>query len=168
MSPVTSISPDQDPRAFRDACGQFATGVCVITTHTEMGQDVGITANSFASVSLDPALVLWSPAKTARRYEVYSEAKYTAIHVLSAAQLSVAMGFVKEANAFGGLTFTRNAHDVPIIAGCLAVFKCIRSAEHDAGDHAILVDQVERLHIATDGQPLVFSKGSYGGFTPRG
>ncbi|MEM8980802.1 MAG: flavin reductase family protein [Pseudomonadota bacterium] len=163
----TQFSPGADPRAFRSALGQFGTGVCVITTQTELGQDVGITANSFASVSLDPALVLWSPAKAARRFEVYSEAKHTAIHILASDQASVAMGFVKEANAFGSLDVTRNAHGTPLIGGALAVFECTRRAAHDAGDHVILVDQVDVFHLS-QGAPLLFTQGSYGGFTPHG
>jgi len=157
---ATGFAPDQDSRSFRKALGQFATGVCVITTTTEMGQDVGITANSFASVSLDPPLVLWSPAKAARRFEVYAEAEYSAIHVLEKSQLSVALGFVREANAFGKLSLRRNDHDIPLIDGALAVFECKRVAVHDAGDHAILVDRVTHAHLSK-GTPLTFSQGAY-------
>lgn len=157
-----TFQPEADPRAFRDALGEFATGVTVITMRTEDGQMVGITANSFASVSLDPALVLWSPAKSSRRHDVFAQAAHFAIHVLGADQGDVASGFVREANAFGDLTWVDNAHRVPLIEGCVARFECTQFQVVDAGDHTIILGQVTAC-AHQPGAPLVFHQGQFGG-----
>ncbi|MEO0357529.1 MAG: flavin reductase family protein [Pseudomonadota bacterium] len=147
-------------RAFRDACGGFTTGVCVITTATADGQVVGITANSFASISLDPALVMWSPAKTSRRHDVFAEARHFAIHILAADQRAVADGFVREANAFTGLTWDKSANGTPLIDGCVTRFECDTHAAHDAGDHTIILGAVTAFTSAPIA-PLVFAQGKY-------
>ncbi len=151
-----------DTRAFRDACGGFATGVCVITTSTPDGQVVGITANSFASISLDPPLVMWSPAKSSRRHDVFAEAAHFAIHVLSSDQRAVADGFVREANAFTALDWHRSDNGTPLIDGCVTRFECDRYASHDAGDHTIILGQVTDFATAPNA-PLVFAGGRYAG-----
>lgn len=147
-------------RAFRDALGCFATGVCVITTATPDGQLVGITANSFASVSLDPPLVLWMPATASRRHDVFAEAQHFAIHILAAGQGEIAADFVREANAFGKLDWTRNTHGVPVINGCVSRFECKTFATYPGGDHTIIVGQVEDFD-SNPIAPLVFSQGKY-------
>ncbi|MGB1236313.1 MAG: flavin reductase family protein [Planktomarina sp.] len=151
-----------DTRAFRNALGGFPTGVCVVTTATPDGQRVGITANSFASVSLDPPLVLWSPAKSSRRHEVYVEAKHFAIHILGKEQGDIANGFVREANAFKDLDVANNVHGVPLIEGCVARFECLTDALHDAGDHTLIIGAVQNFST-NDVDPLAFVKGRYAG-----
>ncbi|MCF6445388.1 flavin reductase [Nereida sp. MMG025] len=163
MTGFTSISPQDDARGFRDALGQYGTGVCVITTRTSENQIVGMTANSFASVSLDPPLVLWSPAKSSRRFEAFSEAPHYAIHVLGTAHTHVAADFVREANAFSGLSFGVNAHGVPLLEDCIARFECDTDVIHDAGDHAIIVGRVTNVAMGA-GAPLMFQGGRYGDF----
>ncbi len=152
-------------RAFRDALGRFATGVTVVTCATPDGP-LGITANSFASLSLDPPLVLWSPAKSSRRFAPFVAAGHYAIHVLSDTQGTIGDGFVRDGAAFGALDWAPNAEGVPVIAGCLARFDCARAAVHDGGDHAIVVGRVLRAAM-TEGAPLVFAGGRYGGFLPE-
>ena len=166
MRPVPLTSEPDAQRALRSAFGQFGTGVCVITTCTPEQQLVGITANSFSSVSLDPPLVLWCPAKSARRFECYSEAQHYAVHVLASDQAHIANGFVREANAFADLDLTQNAHGVPLLEGCLARFECEMDALHDAGDHAIIVGRVHAAHIG-DGTPLMFQSGAYKEFASQ-
>ena len=149
-------------RALRDALGRFATGVTVVTATGPDGP-VGITANSFASVSLDPALVLWSPAKSSSRFPVFAEAGHFAIHVLGAEQRDLAAHFVRHGTEFDATGWQPGPGGVPLIPGCLARFACRRSAVHDAGDHVIVVGEV--LEAAyRDGSPLVFQGGAYGGF----
>lgn len=138
-------------RIFRDALGAFATGVTVVTTEGPAGP-VGITANSFASVSLDPALVLWSPARASRRFALFAGAAAFSIHVLAAGQQDIARHFARHAELPpGGLG--------PV----LARFDCATHAVHDGGDHAIIVGRVLRVFHA-GGAPLVFHAGRYGGF----
>jgi len=163
MSPQTGFDPKGDPRGFRDALGRFATGVTVITALGPEGP-VGITANSFASVSLDPALVLWSPAKGSRRFPIFTGAEHYVIHVLAADQRHVCDAFVRNAGAFDSLPTRDTDHGVPVIQGCLAHFECRQVAVHDAGDHAIIVGQVTACNLG-DGDPLIFAAGGYGGFT---
>jgi flavin reductase (DIM6/NTAB) family NADH-FMN oxidoreductase RutF len=154
-----------DARALRHAFGAFATGVTIVTA---MGRDgpVGITANSFASVSLDPPLVLWSPAKASSRFPVFSTAERFAIHVLRRDQKAAGDGFAHARAAFAGLDWRRGPGGVPLIEGCLARFLCETAARHDAGDHMIIVGRV--VAAATGpGEPLVFSRGRYGGFGPE-
>ena len=159
----TSFVPDPaNHRPLREALGRFATGVCVVTTMTPDGP-MGFTANSFASLSLDPALVLWSPAKSALRYAVFAGARHFAIHVLRADQQDMMHRFVRRGAGFGGLAQEVTTEGIPVIPGTLARFDCAQAATHDGGDHLIVVGRV--LRAATGpGEPLVFSAGRYGGF----
>lgn len=147
---------------FRHALGRFATGVTVVTTEADQGP-VGITANSFASVSLDPPLVLWSPARASRRFAVFAAAERFAIHILDARQEDLCRHFVRHGHAPEGLAWQRGHGGVPVLPDCLARFDCALHARHDGGDHAILVGRV--LHaVVGSGAPLVFLGGDYGGF----
>jgi len=149
-------------RALRDALGRFATGVTVVTALGPEGP-VGITANSFASVSLDPPLVLWSPARASSRFPVFAEAEHFAIHVLGADQRDLAAHFTRHGRDFGGLEVTEGPGGVPLIGQCLARFACRRFAAQDAGDHAIILGEVLEAAFR-EGEPLVFSQGFYGSF----
>jgi flavin reductase (DIM6/NTAB) family NADH-FMN oxidoreductase RutF len=154
--------PENDQRAFRNALGRFATGVCVITTMGEAGP-VGFTANSFAAVSLDPPLVLWSPAKTSSRHGLFSAAAHFSIHVLAQDQDGLAARFVRGGAGFDGLDHLTTPEGTPVIPGTLARFDCSRHAAHDAGDHTIVLGRVRHAFM-TEGAPLVFNQGRYGGF----
>lgn len=151
-------------RAFRQCLGRFATGVTVVTAAAP-GGPLGITANSFASVSLDPALVLWSPAKRSARFAPFCAADVYAIHVLAAEQEALARHFARRGDGFGTLDWQAGPEGVPLLEGVLARFVCRRQAVHEGGDHAIIVGRV--LEAAQrDGAPLVFLGGQYGGFAP--
>jgi flavin reductase (DIM6/NTAB) family NADH-FMN oxidoreductase RutF len=156
----TVTSPDNH-RALRDAFGRFATGVTVITTIGPEGP-VGFTANSFSSLSLDPPLVLWSPAKSSRRFGVFANASLYAIHVLADDQADLIHRFARTGTGFDGLDLAMTDEGLPVLPA-LARFDCAAHAVHDGGDHAILVGRVLRVTMR-DGAPLVFSQGRYGGF----
>lgn len=156
---MNAFDPVTDQRAFRAALGAYATGVTIVTVPAPDGP-IGITANSFASVSLDPALVLWSPAKSSKRFNYFSGAPHFAIHVLDAHQQDICNGFTKDKSAFAGLDMDTNTHGVPLINGCLARFECSLHAEHDAGDHTIIIGQVNRA-MSRDGLPLLFQAGRF-------
>ena len=165
--PDLTFAPDAPhAREFRDALGRFATGVTVVTIAGEAGP-MGFTANSFASVSLDPALVLWSPARASGRFEAFSAAQSYAIHILGVEQFELCRRFARNGAGFDGLPHEINADGVPIIPGALARFDCQRHASHDGGDHQIIVGRVIRCALR-DGAPLVFSQGAYGGFVHAG
>ncbi|GGG71697.1 flavin oxidoreductase [Salipiger pallidus] len=153
---------DADPRDLRDALGRFVTGVTVVTCNTPDGP-VGITANSFASVSLDPPLVLWSPAKNSQRYPFFMAADHFAIHVLLREQVNLCHAFSRSADGFAAATWHEGPHGVPLLEGCAARFLCEKAAEHDGGDHSILIGHV--LSVSTKpGAPLTFNAGAFGGF----
>ena len=157
----TVTSPD-DQRLLRDAFGRFATGVTVVTTTGTEGP-VGFTANSFSSLSLDPPLVLWSPAKSSRRFGVFAGASAYAIHVLADDQAGLIHRFARSGEGFAGLDHALTDEGLPVLPA-LARFDCAAHAVHDGGDHAILVGRVLRVTLR-EGAPLVFSQGRYGGFT---
>ncbi|MFN4129012.1 MAG: flavin reductase family protein [Paracoccaceae bacterium] len=156
------FTPEGNARAFRDALGRYATGVTVVTCATA-GGPMGFTANSFAAVSLDPALVLWSPAKSSSRFVHYAQAQHYAIHVLEAGHVDWLPRFGRDGAGFHGLSHEMNAEGVPVIHGALARFDCAQHATHDGGDHLIVVGRVLRATYR-DGAPLVFSQGAYGRF----
>ncbi|MDJ0627343.1 MAG: flavin reductase family protein [Rhodobacter sp.] len=159
-----SVTPGpHTTREFRDALGRFATGVCVITTGAAAGP-LGITANSFASLSLEPPLVLWAPAKSSSRYKVFAEAVHFAIHVIAEDQEELCRRFALDGTAFEGTDWDLGARQVPLLNHCLARFECTTVATHDGGDHCIVVAEVNRASWRP-GAPLVFSQGAYGRFT---
>lgn len=162
MESTFSPSPET-ARAFRDALGQFSTGVTLVTIAGPEGP-MGFTANSFSSLSLDPALVLWSLARSSRRYPFFATARHFAIHVLSADQIGLIERFGRQGAGFEGLTPELNPQGVPLISGALARFECEQHATHEGGDHLIVVGRVMRI-VCEGGAALVFSKGQMGRFT---
>lgn len=155
---TTGFAPTQDKlKDYRNALGQFATGVTVVTCDTPEGP-LGITANSFSSVSLEPALVLWSASKTSQRYRHFINARHYAIHILSKEQSDLCMEFSKSPNAFEKCDWLSNAQNVPLIQGCLARFECTQFAVHDAGDHSLILGHVD-LVTRNEGHPLIFAQG---------
>jgi flavin reductase (DIM6/NTAB) family NADH-FMN oxidoreductase RutF len=160
MMPQHVFEPSLDnQRQLRDGLGRFASGVTVVTAATADGP-IGMTANSFSSVSMDPPLVLWCPAKSSSRYRFFAQARHFAIHVLSADQQDVAMAFARSGKAFDATPWESNAHDVPVFFDCLARFECETFAMHDAGDHSLMVGRVH-LSAFRDGEPLIFSQGKF-------
>lgn len=160
------FDPSQDnSRAFRNALGQFATGVTVITCPTSVGP-MGITANSFASVSLDPPLVLWCPAKSSTRYPFFMAAEHFAIYVMGAEQDNICGAFSRTGNAFDQFDWEIGLNKVPLINNCLSRFECTKTAEHDGGDHSIVVARVTRVSTR-QGDPLLFHGGRYGALSQR-
>lgn len=151
-----------DPRQFREALSHYATGVTVVTTRGRSGP-VGITANSFTSVSLNPPLVLWCPARASARFQTFATAEYYAIHVLAADQLDLCRRFSRSGTDFSGLPAETTPEGMPLLPNCLARFDCQAHACHDGGDHAILVGRVLRA-TTRDGDPLLFWGGRYGDF----
>jgi len=160
---MTTFEPGAEARrAFRDALGRFGTGVTVVTAAAETGP-CGITANSFASVSLDPALVLWSVDKGSDRFPVFNAAQHTAIHVLRSDQADLARQFTKGGRDFAGIDWAPGDGGAPLITGCLTRFECDLVANHDGGDHRILVSRVTRVTLG-EGAPLLFAHGRFGSF----
>lgn len=151
-----------DPKAFRNALGSFATGVTVITTLDKDGNKVGMTANSFNSVSLDPMLVLWSIAKTSNAFAIYNEAEHFAIHILGAEQQAISNQFAsKGADRFAGIDTKAGIAGIPVLTDCKASFQCKLENRFEGGDHIILVGRVEEFETQEDKAPLIFHAGGY-------
>lgn len=164
---LTHFAPGPETMgAYRAALGRFATGVTVVTCLSEHGP-LGITVNSFASVSLDPPLVLWSPARASARFRAFEMADRYAIHILAHDQERVCRHFAADGFGFDGLEWTPGTDGVPCITGCLAWFECVRHAVYDGGDHAIVVGRVTGV-AAREGAPLIFASGRFGSFAPGG
>jgi flavin reductase (DIM6/NTAB) family NADH-FMN oxidoreductase RutF len=166
MQPMEFVPGPKTSRNLRDALGCFATGVTLVTINCADGP-MGFAANSFAALSLDPALVLWSPAKSSRRFPHYLAARDYAIHVLPHDAQPVLSRFVTGGPGFEGLAHTCNAEGVPVLDFALARFDCRQHATHDGGDHVIIVGEVLRATYQP-GPPLIFNRGQYGSFSPLG
>lgn len=150
-----------DPREMRRALGQYATGVTVVTCRGTDGRRVGMTANSFTSVSLDPPLVLWCPNKNAPSLDDFSSASHFAVNVLAANQHHLSRQFATPTeDKFAGAEVTDGVAGVPVLEGAVASFQCRTVTTYDAGDHVIMLGEVER-YDAAGGEPLVFHSGYY-------
>lgn len=148
-----------EPRTLRRALGSFPTGVTVITCRTDDGRLVGLTANSFSSVSLDPALVLWSLVASSPSRLAFESSAYFAINVLSDQQADVCSRFAKPAeDKFQGVAWREGLGGLPLIEGAVAQFECQREAVHPGGDHIILLGRVMRYR-SSDRSPLLFCNG---------
>jgi 3-hydroxy-9,10-secoandrosta-1,3,5(10)-triene-9,17-dione monooxygenase reductase component len=160
---LASVTADVETRTqrFRSALGAFATGVTIVTTRSRAGEDIGLTANSFNSVSLDPPMVLWSLAKSAKSLPAFLESGYFAVHVLAASQEALSMTFAtRGADKFSGIALERGQAGTPLLPGCSARFQCRTTFKYEGGDHVIFVGEVEAFEH-TSLPPLVFHSGRF-------
>ncbi|MEJ5059347.1 MULTISPECIES: flavin reductase [unclassified Pseudomonas] len=159
--------PRFDGRALRDAFGSFATGVTIVTTAGSGGVDIGLTANSFSSVSLDPPMVLWSLARTSLNMDAFRNSGHFAVHILSADQEALSGRFAsKGIDRFEGLALDRGPDGIPMLPDCMARFACKLAYQYEGGDHVIFVGEiVDFSHSAQ--KPLVFHGGRYGMLLPK-
>lgn len=155
-----------DSKDFRSALGSFATGVTIVTTVAPDGSDVGMTANSFNSVSMDPPLVLWSIGKNALSQPAFASAGHFAVHILASDQQALSDRFARRGeDKFAGLDLERGPGNAPLLADCAARFKCRTAYRYEGGDHDIIVGEVlEFDHF--DKHPLVFHRGKYSAVAP--
>lgn len=152
--------PKTDTRPLRAALGGFATGVCVVTAIGPKGP-MGITVNSFTSVSLDPPTILWSLGRASDRWPTFSQAEHFAVHVLDADSLSACQRFAWGDPALTQHEFGSGLAGVPLIEGWVSRFQCSTVRRVEAGDHMLIFGQVEQFE-AREGEALVFYKGGYG------
>lgn len=154
-------TPPFDPRDFRRALGMFATGVTIVTARGADGAAVGITANSFNSVSLQPPMVLWSLAKNARSLPVFSASEHWNVHILSNEQDALSNRFARAGeDKFAGLLLDEAVNGAPLIPGCSARFQCRTAFQYEGGDHIIFVGEVI-AYDATPRPPLLYVTGDY-------
>jgi len=157
MTPVIQL----EPRSLRQLLGQYATGITVVTALDVNQRKIGMTANSFTSVSLDPPLILWNIAKSATHFEDFKQAEYFAINILNEDQYLESKHFSKSADdKFEGLDDVEEYMGILILNKSLTTFVCRQYELHEAGDHYIIVGQIEACRNQM-GNPLVFHNGQY-------
>ncbi|HKT62275.1 flavin reductase family protein [Burkholderia sp. 22313] len=162
MDTTVSCPPVLDPLQLRAAFGQFPTGVTVITTRSPDGRKVGLTANSFSSLSLDPPLVLWSLRKVAPSRPDFVAATHFAINILAHDQIELSRRFATpSADKFDGVPHRdAQAGGVPCLDGASARFVCRNVGHYEGGDHLLFIGQIEEF-AAFGHAPLVFHAGQY-------
>ena len=140
----------------------FATGVTIVTARTASGELIGLTANSFNSVSLSPPLVLWSLSQAASSMAAFSAGSHYAINILAADQKDLAERFAsKRADRWDGVPFDEGAAGAPLLVGAAASFECFNRSRYEEGDHVIFVGEVERCAHRAGASPLLFHGGKF-------
>ena len=161
-SPVPILEESFSPREFRDALGQFATGVTIITARSAQGHPVGTTVSSFNAVSLTPPLVLWSLSRQAGSMEVFATGVRYAIHVLAADQQALAERFATRGiDRWAGVAHHPGLDGTPLIEGAAATFECFSRSQYPEGDHVIFVGEVERCSHRAGVRPLLYHGGHF-------
>lgn len=155
-----------DPRDFRHALGSYATGVTVITASAPDRRPVGLTCNSFASVSLNPPLVLWSLVSVSPNMSIFQNASHFAVNVLGRSQQAVARQFATPAeDKFAGIGWTPGLGHAPLLDDAVATFQCRSADRYYGGDHVIFLGAVE-AYAYNRAEPLLFAQGQFGQFMP--
>jgi len=160
--PRRAQAPSFSTAEFRAALGMFATGVTIVTARGTDGTLVGLTANSFNSVSLSPPLVLWSLARASGAMPTLDAGSHYAINVLAADQKELAERFAsRRADRFDGVSFRDGVAGAPLLEGAAAVFECFNRSRYEEGDHVIFVGEVERCTHREGAPPLLFHGGHF-------
>lgn len=150
-----------DQRELRNVLGSFVTGVTVVTTLDSQGRPLGVTANSFSSVSLEPPLILWSQALTARSFPAFRDAERFVINILAEDQAHISQRFARAGeDKFSGVAIRDGIDKLPLIDGCTAYLECRKVATYPGGDHAVFLGQVEKIE-RRERKPLAFGGGRY-------
>ena len=154
-------SPPIDPQALRQVLGRFATGVTIVTCLDEQGQRLGLTANSFNALSLDPPLVLWSLRQASPSLPAFRAAQHFAVNILAESQVDLSRRFASRLpDKFAEGGWSDGTGGAPVLSGAAAVLECETAQIHDAGDHVLFIGRVLRLaDLATP--PLLFHGGHY-------
>ena len=161
-TPSRAAAPAFAAADFRAALAMFATGVTIVTALDGQGKPIGLTANSFNSVSMEPPLVLWSLSRHAGSMPAFRRGSHYAINILSAEQKALAERFAsKDIARFEGVTHRAGASGVPLIDGAAAVFECFNRSRYEEGDHVIFVGEVEHCARRKGAKPLLFHGGRY-------
>lgn len=166
LGPEAGESATFDDARYRSVLGHFATGVTIVSA-LDGDQPVGLSVNSFTSVSLDPPLVAFCAAKGSTTWPRIRDTGRFTVNVLAEHQEELSRVFAtRGADKFRGLGWTPAPSGAPIIDGVLAWVDCDIEAEHDAGDHVLVIGRVRDLDVADEGSPLIFYRGGYGRFEP--
>ena len=161
-TPLRAATPAFGADDFRSALAMFATGVTIVTAIDASGRPIGLTANSFNSVSIEPPLVLWSLSRQAGSMPAFERGSHYAINILAAEQHALAERFASHAiDRFEGVAFSAGPSGAPVLDGAAAVFECFNRSRYEEGDHVIFVGEVERCARRDGTLPLIFHGGRY-------
>jgi len=160
--PIQAQPPTFAAFEFRSALGMFATGVTIVTARAADGTLVGLTANSFNSVSMSPPLVLWSLSRLAGSMHAFRTGSHYAINILAADQKALAERFAtRREDRWAGVEFTEGISGAPLLTGTVAVFECFNRSRYEEGDHVIFVGEVEHCSRRAGASPLLFHGGQF-------
>lgn len=161
-NPLQATPPNFSALEFRSALGMFATGVTIVTARSKTGALVGLTANSFNSVSLSPPLVLWSLSHLSGTMAAFRAGSHYAINILSADQQALARQFAtRNIDRFTGVEYTLGATGAPLLTGAAATFECFNRSRYEEGDHVIFVGEVEHCNCDSSASPLLYHGGKF-------
>ncbi len=148
---------------FKEVMGNYPTGVTIVTARNEEGEPVGLTVNSFASVSLDPLLVLWSIDHRVSSLEAFKSADHFAIHILSGDQQDLCKTFAsKDTDRFNSCTWESSEYNLPVINDAYAVLQCKTFKQVEAGDHTILIGEVQDIQKSDTKEPMMYHQRRFG------
>lgn len=151
-----------DLRSLRNVMGSFATGVTIVTTLDHERNPVGLTVNSFSSLSLEPALILWSLQKTSANLDNFLKGEFFCVNILKKEQLDTAWKFAKkDTEKFEHENYSKGVGGVPVLANCLSDIQCKRVEHYDCGDHVLFIGEVQDFNV-NEGEPLLFYAGQFG------
>jgi len=154
-------------RQLRDALGMFATGVTIITSCTRDNELLGVTCNSFNSVSLDPPMVLFSLSRQAHSLNKFESCDFFAVNILADAQRDLSNRFARPSlDKWDGVDYHKGVTQCPLFRGSLAMFECYTRFHYDGGDHVIFVGEAFNMEVGTPAAPLLYYQGAYREITP--
>ena len=160
------VTGEDFSRRFRDALGMFATGITVVTTRTPAGEPIGLTVNSFNSVSLDPPLIVWSLSNNLPSRALFEGCEYYAINVLAEDQAELSQRFAgRMGEKFAGLEIENGPGGLPLLKDCCARFICRNTVRHAGGDHVVFISEVTGFDREARA-PLLYFGGNYRRLAP--
>ena len=154
-----------DQRELRNAFGCFATGITVVSTKDRTGTPIGITANSFSSLSLDPPLVLFCVDSSINSFEAFESCRHFCVNILRDSQQDLSDNFARSSpDKWDGVEYAHGENGCPVFEDTLAILECTKHGMYEGGDHLIVVGRVTRITY-DDGLPLIYYKGAYATLT---
>lgn len=158
-----TVVSNEKQMLFKQALGNYPTGVTIVTTTDENGTPVGLTVNSFASVSLDPLMVLWSIDHKVSSLDTFTKSGKFAIHILEANQQELCMNFAsKNVDRFSTCEWALSQQELPVIKGAFAVLECKTHQTIVAGDHTILIGEVTNIQVDEEKDPMLYHRRQFG------
>lgn len=149
---------------FRQVLGYYPTGVCVITALDPAGAPIGLVVGSFTSISLDPPLVGFFPDKRSASWSLIEQAGHFCVNVLGSDQITLCRQIAAPGDKFAGVEYTLSPHDLPVLDGAMVAIECRLETVVEAGDHWLVMGRVLGLEARRDTDPMLFFRGTYGGF----